>query len=158
MTHHRIIPCIAFIAFIPLVRASCNAADAVDYLRDIKPVLKARCYGCHGALKQKSGLRLDTGALIRKGGDSGSATAGPVDKSVLFERLTDSDEDLRMPPEGKPLTADELRKIKAWLAGGARSPKDEQPEEDPRAHWAFRKPVRPAVPALPLPASACCGR
>jgi len=120
MAYHRVISCIAFIALIQLAHASCIAADAVDYLRDIKPVLKARCYGCHGALKQKSGLRLDTGALIRKGGDTGSATAGPVDKSVLLERLTDEDEKLRMPPEGKPLTSEELSKIKAWLVGGAR--------------------------------------
>ena len=40
-------------------------ANAADYLRDIKPVLKARCYACHGALKQKSGLRLDTAVNIR---------------------------------------------------------------------------------------------
>ena len=49
------------------------AQTPVDYLRDIKPILKARCYACHGALKQESGLRLDTGRSIRQGGDSGAA-------------------------------------------------------------------------------------
>ena len=48
-------------------------AENVDYEREVKPILQARCYSCHGALKQESGLRLDTGTLIRKGGDSGPA-------------------------------------------------------------------------------------
>ena len=34
--------------------------DAVDYVKQIRPILKARCYSCHGALKQKASLRLDT--------------------------------------------------------------------------------------------------
>ncbi len=56
-----------------LLPAELKAEDKVDYLRDIKPVLKARCYVCHGALKQKAKLRLDTAALIRKGGRHGPA-------------------------------------------------------------------------------------
>ena len=47
-----------------LVATAVSAAERVDYLRDVKPILKARCYACHGALKQKSDLRLDTGALV----------------------------------------------------------------------------------------------
>ncbi len=49
-----------------------------DYVRDVKPLLAKHCYACHGALKQKSGLRLDTVALMRKGGDSGPASSSPV--------------------------------------------------------------------------------
>jgi len=52
------------------------AAD-VDYERDIKPLLMQKCSACHGALKQHAGLRLDAAALIRQGGDSGPAVAGP---------------------------------------------------------------------------------
>src|SRR5690349_1436240 len=48
-------------------------SQGVDYLRDIKPIFKERCYACHGALKQESGLRVDTAAAIRLGGDSGPA-------------------------------------------------------------------------------------
>ena len=44
-----------------------RAAEPVDYLREIKPILKVRCFACHGALKQESKLRLDTGAGIRQG-------------------------------------------------------------------------------------------
>ena len=47
--------------------------DSIDYARQIKPVLQARCYACHGVLKQEASLRLDTAALAMKGGDSGAA-------------------------------------------------------------------------------------
>ena len=83
------------------------AAEAVDYEKQIKPVLKVRCFSCHGALKQEGGLRLDTGKLIRKGGESGSAiAAGNPDESFLIERISDPDESSRMPPEGKPLSSE----------------------------------------------------
>ena len=86
---------------------------ADDYLRDIKPVLKERCYSCHGALKQKSGLRLDTAAAILDGGKEGPIVA-PKDPegSELLARLTHEDSDERMPPEGKPLTKRELEVIR----------------------------------------------
>ena len=48
-------------------------AEGADYLKDVKPVLAARCYACHGALKQNGGLRLDTAEFIRKGGKHGPA-------------------------------------------------------------------------------------
>jgi len=47
------------------------AVAAPDYSTEIKPLLKERCYACHGTLKQKAGLRVDTAELMRKGGDSG---------------------------------------------------------------------------------------
>lgn len=72
-----------------------------DYSRDIKPLLKERCYACHGALDQEAGLRVDTAALIRQGGDSGSAiTPGDPVKSLLIARITDPDDTTRMPPRG----------------------------------------------------------
>ncbi len=49
------------------------ADEAVDYVRQIKPLLKERCYSCHGALKQKAGLRLDTIKFMRAGGAEGPA-------------------------------------------------------------------------------------
>jgi hypothetical protein len=100
-------------------------------------------------LKQESALRLDTGDFIRKGGDSGRAVVpGKSADSLLIERIVSQDDADRMPPEGKPLTAAEIRVIKSWIAAGVRSPADEQPEEDPRKHWAFQKPVRSVVPQL----------
>src|SRR5947209_15072992 len=68
------------------------AADPVDYTRDVKPILKERCYACHGALKQKSKLRLDTAALVVTGGTSGPAVKpGDTAGSLLLERVADPD-------------------------------------------------------------------
>ncbi len=122
---------------------------ASDYLKEVKPLLQARCYACHGALKQKGGLRLDTAAALRKGGEGGSPiqTAAP-ETSLLLERVSSADDAERMPPphEGEPLTKAELGILRSWLAEGAPAPADERPEADPRDHWAFRARVRPTVP------------
>ena len=123
------------------------AAEDLDYLRQIKPILQERCFACHGALKQEGGLRLDTGASIRRGGDSGAAVSiGKPGESYLVERITAEDESYRMPPEGKPLSQSEIELFRKWIEQGARSPADEQPEADPRDHWAFQVPQRPELP------------
>ncbi|HWB14166.1 MAG TPA: DUF1553 domain-containing protein [Pirellulales bacterium] len=122
------------------------AADGIAYLRNIKPVLKDRCFACHGALKQESGLRVDTAAGLAKGGETGPAVApGRAEGSLLIQRLTASDAAERMPPEGKPLTPEQIASISAWIASGAPAPVDEQPEVDPRQHWAFQPPQRPVL-------------
>jgi len=113
---------------------------AVDYEKEIKPLLKERCYACHGALKQKADLRLDTATAMRKGGDGGDILAG--DPALLIERVTTTDKDDRMPPEGEGsmLNTEQVAKLKAWLAAGAPAPSNEQPEADPRSHWAYQAP------------------
>lgn len=128
---------------------SAFAEDAVDYARQIKPVLQARCYACHGVLKQEAGLRLDTAALAVKGGDSGSAIkADDVAGSLLLKRVSSTSDDDRMPPEGEPLKPEEIAALTKWIAAGAVGSTDEKPERDPRDHWAFKSPVRPAVPQV----------
>lgn len=113
---------------------------AVDYEKDIRPLLKERCYSCHGALKQKADLRLDTVAAMRKGGDGGDILAGG--HALLVERLTTTDKDNRMPPEGEGSTLNEeqVAKIRAWIAEGAKAPANDQAEPDPRTHWAYQIP------------------
>jgi hypothetical protein len=128
---------------------SANAAERVDYAHHIKPLLKQRCYPCHGALKQKAGLRLDTGAAIRKGGKQGPVVlTNDVARSPLILRVASKDPDERMPQEGEPLTAEQIALLEAWIREGAISPAEEQPEPDPREHWAFKKPARPPVPRI----------
>jgi hypothetical protein len=146
----RLLPLLACLLAVP---APLRAADAVDYLRDVKPLLKQRCFACHGALKQQAKLRLDTAALIRTGGRHGPAIVpGRAAGSLLVKRVTDPDDGGRMPPLGKPLTGPQIAALKAWIDQGAPGPAGETPEEDPRQHWAFRKPVRPPVPRGPDPA------
>jgi hypothetical protein len=120
---------------------------SVDYKRDVKPLLHERCYSCHGGLKQEASLRLDTAANAGKGGDTGPALiVGNSPESLIVQRITATDDGVRMPPDGKPLTAEEVSLISHWIQSGAIAPDNEEPEEDPRQHWAFQKPVRPEVP------------
>src|SRR5437868_4163167 len=64
-----------FSALALFVPSPALAADPVDYLRDVKPILRERCFSCHGALKQKGKLRLDSVTTmverqVIKGGDA----------------------------------------------------------------------------------------
>jgi Protein of unknown function (DUF1553)/Protein of unknown function (DUF1549)/Planctomycete cytochrome C len=136
---------------VPLLVAFVSTAGAadrpVDYAREVKPILRERCFNCHGALKQNAKLRLDSGELIRKGGSSGPAVVpGKSAESLLIERVSDADDETRMPPELKPLAPDQIATLKTWIDQGANYPADDKPEPDPRDHWAFRTPVRPPVP------------
>ncbi len=127
-----------------------SSSPAVDYLRDVKPLLESKCYACHGAFKQQGGLRLDTAASLLLGGDSGSPIAvGNAPQSRLMDVLTGVG-GLRMPPEneGSPLSEDEVERIRQWIDAGADAPDDETPQHDPLAWWSYRPLVRPSIPPV----------
>lgn len=130
------------IVMVDFLAASEPPDGGSNYLRDIKPLLKARCYACHGGLKQESGLRLDTGESIRKGGDHGVVVAPGTVGGRLLERIGSQDLSVRMPPEGAALSGEEISRITKWIEQGAISPENELPQPDPRRHWAFQRPVR----------------
>lgn len=132
--------------------AFAEAPDDDVYTHQIKPILRARCYACHGALKQAAGLRLDTGRAIREGSENGQIiSADPIDSATLLARVTATDDDQRMPPQGQPLTSSQVALLRRWILAGAQSPQNELPEEDPQQHWAFQKPQRPTLPAVTNP-------
>ncbi len=148
MLAYRTIPIglIVYALIAPVARA---ADDRIDYLRAIKPILQHRCYSCHGGLQQKSKLRVDTVELMKKGGSSGPIVVpGSSAKSLIIEHITGSGGASRMPPasEGEGLKPNEIANIKAWIDQGASGPADEKPEADPKEHWAFKKPVKAALP------------
>ncbi len=134
-----------------LVAGSLWAAEPVDYLREVKPLLTARCYACHGALQQKGALRLDTAKFLREGGNSGpSVVPGKAADSLLIAHVTASGGKRRMPPMdlGEALSDKQVTLLRAWIDQGANGPTDEKPETDPKDHWAFRAPIRRAVPKM----------
>lgn len=121
----------------------------VDYLGEIKPLLAQRCVACHGALEQKGGLRLDTVARMKAGGDSGPAVVpGKFKESPLWLRSAGRGEGRKMPPkgEGETVGPSDLAKLEAWISTGAIAPANEPEDPDPRDHWAFRKPARAPLP------------
>jgi hypothetical protein len=131
----------------PASQATAATSTATDYERDIKPILRQRCYSCHSRLKQKAELRLDAGSLIHKGSKHGPVLViGNSDTSPLIKRVLSNDEDERMPPEGKPLTAEQIDLLRRWIDQSAHFPKDEIVPQTPGEHWAFQPIRRPAVP------------
>lgn len=137
------------VCLFPLTAAMVLADDvsADHYRNNVKTVLQTRCFACHGALKQEGGLRLDTASLMATGGESGPAViAGKSADSLLVRRISSTEEGERMPPEGEHLKPEQIQAIKTWIDSGGKGPDNEVPEDDPRDHWAFRAPVRPAVP------------
>jgi len=98
-------------------RAAEPAPPAVDFKREVLPILEAKCISCHGAKKQGK-LDLRTRDAMLKGGNTGPALEpGKPDKSLLIELIHFNE----MPPKkSKPrVTADELKLLKAWIETGA---------------------------------------
>jgi hypothetical protein len=127
-----------------------GATRVIDYARDVRPILESRCYACHGPKKQKAGLRLDEKAAAMRGGSDGveAIRPGQGDESELIRRVTSRDPEERMPPEGERLTPEQVGTLRGWIDQGAIWPESAGASDQARAHWAFRPPVRPAVPAV----------
>jgi mono/diheme cytochrome c family protein len=128
------------------------AADRpIDFARDVRPIFAQACASCHGAAKQRGGLRLDAAAAAMRGGDRGPAiTPGDAAYSRLLLAVSGLDPDLKMPPAGKPqLTAEQIGVLRAWIDQGAKWPKDETvagPAAAHSDHWAFQPPKRGTPP------------
>ncbi|MDP3071062.1 MAG: PSD1 and planctomycete cytochrome C domain-containing protein [Opitutaceae bacterium] len=134
--------------FLALASALPAASAAVDYLRDVKPLLAQHCYRCHGASQQKGGLRADTVAFLREGGDAGTSfKAGDSAASVMVQAILGTHDDIsRMPYKKPPLADADIAKIRTWIDAGAPAPDHEEPDKE--THWAFVAPERPTPPTL----------
>ncbi|HVW00161.1 MAG TPA: DUF1549 domain-containing protein, partial [Planctomycetaceae bacterium] len=135
-----------------LLPLGANADDraAVDFAKEVQPILQARCIGCHGAAKQKGGLRLDQKATALKGGNSGPVIVPrDVDASELLVKVRSTDPAERMPPSGDPLTPEQIEILTRWIQSGADWPGNaDSATRDPRdEHWAWRAVQRPSIPS-----------
>ncbi|KAA5545399.1 DUF1553 domain-containing protein [Roseiconus nitratireducens] len=117
------------------------AESAIEFNRDVRPILSKNCFYCHGfdQANRKAGLRLDTlaGATEDLGGYQ-AVVPGDPEASEIVLRIRSEDPDQIMPPPHTEQTLSEQEReiIEQWIAGGA------QYEE----HWAWRPLVRPEVP------------
>jgi len=121
---------------------------ALDYLQEVKPLLTEHCVSCHNETQRKSGLRLDTAAAARLGGDHGTALIpGQADHSLLVQVLEGSHDDLAVMPYKKPpLSSAEIGLIRRWIDEGASAPNQEQ--LGVKLHWSFIAPTRQPLPAV----------
>jgi hypothetical protein len=138
----------------PAAAAPPEPERRLTFEADVRPVLKAHCFHCHGeSEKLKGGLDLRLARLMLKGGESGEAVVpGDHENSFLYERL-DAGE---MPPGEKKLSPAEKRLIADWIDQGAAASRPE-PEslapgpvftEEEKSFWAFRPVARPEVPGV----------
>ena len=124
--------------------SSTLVADEVRFSRDIRPLLSARCFSCHGpdAHARQGELRLDRegGALQLRGSRPAVVLPGDVDGSLLFQRVSSTDPDSVMPPpdSGKELSPEEIDLLRRWIESGAKW----------EGHWAFNTPRRSSLPTL----------
>jgi hypothetical protein len=142
----KLFPAILFVAMTSAICRNCCAADtvpAINFARDVRPILANNCFQCHGpdASHREADLRLD---VWDNAGDLHGAQhvidAKKLAESELIKRITSDDPDEHMPPadSGKMLRPEQVETLRNWVLQGG---KYEQ-------HWAFVAPKRPNLPAV----------
>lgn len=128
------------------------AAGAVDFVKDIQPLLEKNCLKCHGPEKQKNGYRVDVKSIALKGGDTHGVAIipGKSAESPLIHFVAGLDEDMLMPPKGGRLTAEQIGLLRAWIDQGAPWPDSATAAvDDPvKTHWAFQPVSSSPVPRV----------
>ncbi|MBL9144067.1 MAG: PSD1 domain-containing protein [Verrucomicrobiaceae bacterium] len=123
-----------------LVTAS-TPSRAVDFAKDVYPVLQRTCFECHGHEVQKGKLRLDTNAALQHN----AIVAGKPEQSDLIRRVSLPKGDKEaMPKRGEHLKPAEIENLKSWIAEGAKWPQNVSTLK----HWAYIRPVRPTLPKV----------
>ena len=93
--------------------------SAVQFVRDVVPILRDKCISCHGSKIQQAGLRLDTRIEMLRGGKSGPVFLENDDaKSLLVQRISGSEAGMQMPPTGA-LNEKEIESLRTWIREGA---------------------------------------
>ncbi len=122
-------------------------AEQVEFFEtSVRPILAENCYGCHGAKKQQSGLRLDTADGARKGTQTGPVIVpGDVEKSSLIQAVRRKG-DAPMPPDSE-LTKEQVATLEQWVKMGAPYPATAvAATADAKKHWAFQPIADPKPP------------
>ena len=119
-----------------------RAEDAIEFNRDIRPILSDKCFFCHGpdSATREAGLRLDIEVEAKADNDGVTAVVpGDADASELIYRISTDDEDDLMPPEDseRHLTAKQKDLLRRWVEQGAKW----------QEHWAFVPPAVDEPPA-----------
>jgi len=117
----KLFPTLAASWVLAAVLAPGAAGQPLSFTNDIAPIFVQKCLTCHGSEKSKGGYRLDTFESLLKPGASkdSSITPGKPNTSKLFQLITTTDEDDRMPQKNEPLATADIARIQQWIAEGA---------------------------------------
>jgi hypothetical protein len=125
-------------------RGDAPKAAAIDFNRQVRPILAENCFACHGPdeKQRKAKLRLDTkeGAFSKLRGGGFAIVPKNPGESVLFDRISSNDPAYHMPPpkSGKSLKPEQIAVLRQWIEQGAPW----------SSHWAFVPPKRPPLPKV----------
>ena len=134
-----------------LLLAAAGTLHAVDFDRDIQPLLAAKCLGCHNERLRTAGLALESRDTALQGGGRGAAIVpGEPGESLLLSAVR-HDGELAMPPGGK-LGDSEIQLLSEWIRDGAKW--GTGPAARKGGHWAFAPPKRAGRPVVSDPSWA----
>ena len=126
--------------FTTLITLLTCLAQAQDYHRDIAPIFRTYCAGCHNDADLDSDFSMETYAKLRKGGEKGD----PLNADALMRKKLEATGKGKMPPKDEAqLPPEEMATLKKWIAAGAPGP-----VEDVSLFKSL------AVPKIPAGASA----
>ncbi len=128
--------------FLTVLSLSLRTQGAVEFNRDIRPILTQHCTACHGGVKAAGGVSFVYREKALASGKSGEPTIvpGKPEVSQLMKRVTSTDPEEVMPkPEHGPrLSAAEVAKLQLWISEGAQWSE----------HWSLVPPVEPPAPVV----------
>lgn len=134
------------------------APGPVSFSKEIAPILVKSCIACHGANDPKGDFQLHTFALLQKPGATMAApiTAGKLDGSEIFTRITSTDKETLMPKDADPLGAEQIALVKRWIEEGCNF---DGPDPQAAISSLIPKAPHPAAPeayrvAVPITALA----
>jgi len=140
--------CLCFL----LLSLSVSRAVPPVFEKDVRPILKAHCFDCHGeGEKLKGGVDLRLRRFMLKSVDDGPVLVpGKPDKSLLYKMVQSGE----MPKRDKKLTREQVETIQQWITSGAKTARTEPDElprgsnitEEERAFWSFQPIRHPAIP------------
>ena len=117
-----------------------SRAEKIDYITDVKPIFNKKCIACHGGVKAKSNFSLLFREDALKPAKSGKypIVPGKPGESEMIRRITEKDEEERMPYKHEPLTKEEISILKKWIRQGA----------EWGEHWAYVPVQKPTLPGI----------
>jgi hypothetical protein len=126
-----------------------TSSGALDFGRDIEPILNEHCIDCHGPDQQKNQFRVDRRSVLLAGGNSGEPAVKPGDAegSYLFKLISGEEAEMVMPPKGDALSGAQIESFKNWILEGAKTPPSYGPDKEVirLTHWSLQPVKRPEV-------------
>lgn len=125
--------------------------EQIDFFeKQIRPVLAAQCWNCHGDKKAESGLRLDSRDAFLKGGDRGEIVTPREATAGLLMHAIRRDGELQMPPNGR-LSNEQIAAFARWIEWGlpwTQETAGSAIAQAWRGHWAFQPLTKPRIPKI----------